>query len=108
MNASELALLMLTWEEKRKELDKIEDQIKTAVMELGKTQTVGNVRATYSKGKGEYDYQRALLDRGLTDENLSDYAKITYDYRKAVMDMGIEIEPYYTPGKPHVSVKLID
>lgn len=107
MNASELALLMLTWEEKRKELDKIEDQIKDAVLALGNTQTVGNVRATFSKGKGEYDYQRALLDRGLTDDNLSSYEKITYDYRKAVLDLGIDIDPYYTPGKPYVSVKLL-
>ena len=57
MNASELAIKMLQWEEMKRKLDELEDELKEAVLELGKTQTVGSVRATYSKGRSTYDYE---------------------------------------------------
>ena len=55
MNASELAIAMLNWEQKKNELDALELVIKAAVLEMGNTQTVGNVRATYSGGRKSYD-----------------------------------------------------
>jgi hypothetical protein len=57
MNASELAAKMLEWELKYRELDVLEQTIKSIVLEIGETQTVGNIRATYSKGRAKYDYE---------------------------------------------------
>lgn len=57
MNASELAEKMLLWEKNKKELDSLEDEIKTAVLELKSTQNVGNVSASYSNGRRELDYE---------------------------------------------------
>ena len=57
MNASELAEKMLLWEKNKKELDSLEDEIKFAVLELKSTQNVGNVSASYSKGRRELDYE---------------------------------------------------
>ena len=57
MNASELATKMLDWEAKKWILDNIEIEIKQAVLELGSTQKVGNVTATYLNGRRELDYE---------------------------------------------------
>ena len=57
MNASELAEKMLLWEKNKKELDSLENEIKAAVLELKSTQKVGNVSASYSNGRREFDYE---------------------------------------------------
>ena len=57
MNSSELAAKMLLWENSKKELDNLEDEIKSAVLELKSTQKVGNVSASYSNGRRELDYE---------------------------------------------------
>ena len=46
MDPVQLAKDMLAWREKRLELDVIEDRIKQAVLELGKTQTVDDYIAS--------------------------------------------------------------
>lgn len=57
MDSSELAEKMLLWEKRKKELDSLEDEIKSAVLELKSTQKVGNVSASYSNGRRELDYE---------------------------------------------------
>lgn len=54
---SGLALLMLQWEEKLRELNEISSRISAGVLSHGKTVTVGNVRASYYKGRRKLDYQ---------------------------------------------------
>lgn len=112
MTASELALLMLKWEEKQKEIAVIEAQIKGAVLTIGKTQTVGNVRATYSAGRKTYDYANAWERYGHEAEQkigikIEDYAKVSYDYRQACIDGGIK-DIFFTQSEPSVSVKLLE
>lgn len=46
MDASELAAKMLQWEEVKRSLDALTEEIQAAVLAIGKTQTVGNVRAS--------------------------------------------------------------
>ena len=46
MNSSELAQKMLEWEQTQVKADALALEIREAVLSLGKTQTVGNVRAT--------------------------------------------------------------
>lgn len=59
MNATELAEKMIAWGKARQALDALEAEIKTEVLELGETQKVGSVRASYSGGRKTYDYENA-------------------------------------------------
>lgn len=66
MNATELAQAMLKWQELMDQVKLLEADIKTAVLEIGKTQTVGNVRASYSGGRRTFDYQTPGLAAPVT------------------------------------------
>lgn len=56
MDANELAKKMIEWGEKKAALDVLTAEIESEVLKIGKTQTVGNVRATYSGGRETKDY----------------------------------------------------
>jgi hypothetical protein len=110
MNASELATKMLQWEQKRLELDALETEIKEAVLTIGKTQTVGNVRASYSKGRTTYDYQ-AAVEIGIAAEKihpdeLYHYQIIKTDWRAACKAFDLDAFVKNQSG-PSVSVKLL-
>ena len=60
MNASQLAGLMLEWEAAQRKADELRLDIEDLVLALGKTQTVGNVRATVSAGRRTFDYEAAV------------------------------------------------
>jgi len=47
MNESELARLMLDWEDLQLQADDLNQQIQDAVLKIGKSRTVGNVKASY-------------------------------------------------------------
>lgn len=105
MDMSELASKMLKWEEVRRELDALEAEIKSVVLELGKTQTVGNVRATFSAGRKSYDYQGAWMTYAGHEPDETKYAKITYDYKAACDDAALEAS--FSQGEPSVTVKML-
>lgn len=106
---SVLAAEMLEWERKRQELDELERRIKDAVMVLGKTQTVGNVRATYSKGRRSFDYQ-AAADGRVNEETVNLFTEIktvvSTDWKGICEHVGIDDVPF-TQGNPSVSLKLL-
>jgi hypothetical protein len=52
---------MLDYEAMQRRADAIRAEIEAAVLALGKTQTVGNVRATFSAGRRTFDYQAAIV-----------------------------------------------
>ena len=112
MNASELAQAMLRWEQKRCEMDVLEAEIKAAVLAIGKTQTVGNVRASYSAGRKSYDYRGGIDGAGVLSDALDPYttvipATVSIDFRAACLGLGIVDVPY-TQSEPSVTVKLQD
>lgn len=84
MNASELASAMLAWENAQRLADALRIEIEAAVLEIGKTQTVGNVRATYSAGRRTFDYEAAVkgaLDAGwLEPGDLAPFEMPDIDY----------------------------
>ena len=88
MNETELAMKMLQYGELRSTLDALEAQIKTAVLERGKTQTVGNVRASYSTGRKTYDYEatiNAAESAGRLEPGcLAPFEAYSVDYKAAV------------------------
>ena len=112
MDASALAVTMLRWEETKRKLDSIEATIKAAVLNIGKTQNVGNVRATFRNGRKSYDWQGA--GEQATQEIITLYTvqpprppmpdPVT-NWRAVCADA--EIEPSFTQGKPSVVVKLV-
>ena len=106
MNASELAHVMLEWEAAQKIADELANVIKEYVLEAGKTQTVGNVRATYSAGRKSHDYEGAWLMYSGGRTPPDDYAKVTWDWRKACVDAGLKEVPF-SQSEPTVSLKII-
>lgn len=108
MDAKTLALKMLEWGQLVENANIIEVEIIKAVLELKETQQVGNVRASYSKGRGKYNYKEAWNDAMLNDKPSNEYIKITYDYLRACKDTEIDVSEYYigTSG-PSVKLKLI-
>ncbi len=111
VDLSFLAAQMLQWERLRYQLDELEAEIKTAVLKLGRTQTVGNVRATYSNGRKTYDYRSAAetaLDSGLPAATVAFAAheKTTYDYLAICKELDLTDLPF-TQGQPSVSIKTL-
>ena len=109
MNDTELATKMLQYGDLKRALEVLEAQIQIAVLERGKTQTVGSVRASYSAGRKSYDYRGALLsvdDVALSPWTTDVPATVKIDYREACLGLGIESVPF-TQSEPSVTVKLI-
>ena len=105
MEPNELARRMLEWQEAQAHADLLRIEIEAAVLELGKTQTVGSVRATYSAGRKSYDYEAAW--RNEYDHLPSPmFQRVTYDYKSACIDAGIQDVPF-TQGAPSVSLKVM-
>ena len=114
-NPSELAKALLMWEEMSRELDLLEEIIEGAVLSLKETQTIGNIRATYSKGRNKYDYESVAV-KMFTPEELADYtthvdeqvipAHDVIDYMKACKDSKIDPE-LVEQGTPSVKVKML-
>ena len=109
MTPTELAKAMIRWEEMRRELDLLESQIEASVLALGKTQTVGNVRATFSAGRKIYDYEFAAhgLPREVYGPLSIKYRKTSYDWKAICQDAGISNIPY-KQGESSVKVKLLE
>jgi hypothetical protein len=107
MDGSELAQKMLEWEKITLQAYQLAEEIRVAVFELGKTQTVGNVRATYSAGRKTYDYQTAAKEVAPQDviEKHTTIETITKtDWRQVCIDALIEAP--YTQSEPSVTLKL--
>ena len=88
MDASTMASLMLDYEAAQRKADALRADIEAAVLALGKTQTVGNVRATFSAGRRTFDY-RAAVDAAeaagqLEPGSLAPWESDKIDYFEAV------------------------
>jgi hypothetical protein len=110
MNAKELAEKMLAYGDAQEVANALKTEIETAVLDLEKTQTVGNVKATFRNGRKSYDYKAGAEDHPMvSDATLSLFTtqpapKI--DWHKICKHAGIEDVPC-TVGKPSVTVALV-
>ena len=59
--ASQLAQLLLNWEQVQREADWLADQIIPVIMQQAATLTVGDARATYTKGRSAYLWEKSCL-----------------------------------------------
>ena len=114
MNATELARVMLEWQEAQAHADLLKAEIEAAVLALGKSQTVGNVRATYSAGRKSYNYQEgwqtAVAAGQVHPQALDPFITVIpettrIDYTTACKTL--EIAPPFTQSAPAVSLKII-
>ena len=114
MDASTLATIMLAWETAQRQADALRADIETAVLALGKTQTVGNVRATFSQGRRTFDYQAAIdaaLDIGAVDpKDMAAFEYLDIDYFSVVESAvaggllsGEYLDPYTTTKVDYAS-----
>ncbi len=110
IDTSRLAMKMLRWEEAQLFADGLRAEIETTVMAIGKTQTVGNVRASYSAGRKSYDYRKAADGNWLISEAAVEQFTVTpppkTDWRKVCNHVGIKDIPF-TQSDPSVRVKLL-
>ncbi len=105
MKSSQLASLMLDWENAQTKADSLAQQIREEILKLGKSQTVGNVVATYRKGTTSYDYETPARATIQPDILADKYSKLVYNFREACIDNNIE--PLVIGiGDPSVSLKL--
>lgn len=107
MDSSELALKMLEWEKAKIALDILSAEIVVGVLAVGKTQTVGNVRASYSKGRKRYDYKTP--GRSATVDTIAAYTMVPdpkTNWRAVCADAGFDAP--FTQSEPSVSLKLLE
>lgn len=107
MNASELAAMMLQWEAQRKALDELEKQIEQEVLALGKTFTVGNVRASYTQGRTTYDYEGAVKAQHVPEHIVEMFTTPKVDWRAICNEQGLDVE-ILKADPPSVKVKLLE
>ena len=109
MDSRMLAVKMIEWGDAQTKANALAAEIEAAVLEAGKTQTVGNVRASYSNGRKTYGYQEAAEALGMHQEVLTAYTKtvVSVDWRKAWQDYGEGDPPVISESPPSVTVKLI-
>ena len=113
MNASQLASTMLEWEQRKIELDLLTNMIESAVLDIGKTQTVGNVRATFRNGRKSFNYEEGAKDHPMVSETTVNLFTVVpeqpapyVDWRGICKHAGIDDVPF-TQGDPSVTVKLV-
>lgn len=105
MNMSELAARMLEWEDTQRKADALRSEIEAAVMDLGRTQTVGNVRASYSAGRKSYDYEAAAKPVA-DEETVARFTTPKVDWKGICEHVGISDVPF-TQAPASVTVKLM-
>ena len=104
-----LTEMMEKYAQLRQEADVLEKAIQAEVQKLKTTIVHGNVRASYSAGRGSYNYQAIALEAQVPEELLTVHTHLVTDWRAACMAIVLPGEVYrkhYTPGTPTVTIKL--
>lgn len=108
-----LANAMLEWEQIQAHADQLAFYIQDAVMNIEQTQTVGNVRVTYSTGRKTYDYEEAATDHPSVSQATIDlYSKriLKIDWKAICTHAGIGEQPNdikFTQSPPSAKIKLL-
>ena len=108
MNLSEQ---MSRWGELKLQLNFLEAEIQEQVLQLGKTQEVGNVIAKLSKGNGSYAYRSIANELPVSQETVEAFSEVVVDWKKVAENSGMTDElkeKYYTPptSQPKVTVQF--
>lgn len=112
MESKELAQKMLMWGNLQEQAAILEKEISEAVLEIGKTQTVGNVRATFSNPRKTYQsWEDAVLtyfEREEVAEKFTVTPEPYIDWNSAGKEWNVSRESWVAENaKPSVKVKMI-
>lgn len=111
VDMAKLAERILFYGRRLRELDVLGAKIKADVLVLAKTQTVGNVRATYSAGRKTYDYdfagKAARAVGAISEAIVAQYTMRKIDWRSVCQAAQLEDVPY-TQSEPSVTIKLLN
>lgn len=104
---SKLAQMILDWESAIRKTADLEAQIQEAVLERGSSLVVGNVRATYYRGRKTYDYEFAAedADPAVVKKHTKTETTTKIDWRSICKEEEIEDIPY-VQAAPSVSLKI--
>ena len=106
MDRSDLAKLMLEWEEAQKRADELKADIVDAVLVTKKTERAGNVTATYSGGRRSFKYEVTARDHpDFTTEMTKRFVKKTVKWGDICDALRIKDVPF-TKSAPSVSLKI--
>ena len=89
MDNKEFTAKCLRWQELQEEAAQIAAELEAETLARGKTQTVGDVRVTYSNPRKSYDYAGAWAKEYGEELPSREFEKITYDYRGACAVVGL-------------------
>lgn len=98
-------------DEAQAKANEVSERIKEIVLKMGKTQKSGRVIASYSKGRGKYDYQSMAAALSPPDELVEQHTSRVTDWKALCEDIKVSKEiktKFYTEGRPSVSVRLGD
>lgn len=112
MSRSQLAKLMLQYEEAKREADRLAELITQEVLDIGETVDVGNVRATYNSGRREFDYElaaaHAIVSGKVPPDEEAKYTVIKVDWRRLCQDNDLDDIPVTKQHPPNVRLKFTD
>ena len=98
------------WAELQRELTKLEESIKAKVMSRKETVRHGGAVASFSNGRGSYDYETAAKNtKTVTKDIVEICTKPVIDWNKVCKMASLELDQaskYYKAGNPGVSIKL--
>jgi hypothetical protein len=100
---------MAHWGVLKQQIDILEAKIKEEVLTLKQTQKVGRVIASYTIGRGSYDYQHLAYMLEPEDSIIQRNSKQVIDWRQVCEDINATDEQkklFYTPGNPGVTLKI--
>lgn len=97
---------MLDWEQLKRQCNTLGAEIEEAVLGIGQTQTIGNVRVTYSTGRKKYDYERAAQISDVHQSTIHVYSKTVVDWRALCKGLAIQDIPF-TQSDPTAKIKLL-
>ena len=96
---------MLEWKKLQLAANELKTEIEAEVFEIGKTQTVGDIRVTYSKPSRSFLYEDAVKDSGL-DYDTSEYETVKVNWRKMAKDLNLEVD-YAQKSPAKATLKLL-
>lgn len=109
--APELARLVARWALHQYLAEQLRSVIETQVLALGHTVETAEARATWSEGRGTYDWEALARALGAPKDLLKHHASVVIDWRAVCLELGVPESlkaRYYTPPDgPRVTLKRL-
>lgn len=109
MVTNTLAERMLLWGQLKIQLLNLEEEIKVTVLDLKATQVAGKVKASYSEGRGSYDWEEIAQETGADEMVVAKHTAPTTNWKKVCDEIGVPeqiMRSHFSLGRPSVSLKI--